>query len=110
MRGLCFCLCLGVLWAEWVMFSDNADTYLYNNQTGEVYIRYKQGGLNYKDFFVRMPNGVIPQGGQAPTLPQGTIQKPSLQGSLGGDDDIKAARKMVEDAAKQMGNMLYEGQ
>ncbi|MDE6979396.1 MAG: hypothetical protein K2O85_07510 [Helicobacter sp.] len=107
MRWCYFCLCLGVLWAEWVMFSDSTDTYLYNNQTGEVYIRHKQGGLNYKDFFVRMPNGVIPENIQAPSLPQSSI-KP-LTGTSN-DKDLNAAKRMVEEATKQMGNMLYQGQ
>lgn len=108
MRWCYFCLCVGTLWAEWVMFSDSADTYLYNNQTGEVYIRYKQGGLNYKDFFVRMPNGVIPENIQAPSLPQSSI-KP-LSGTTNNDKDLNAAKRMVEEATKQMGNMLYQGQ
>ena len=108
MRWACFCLCLGALWAEWVMFNDSTDTYLYNNQTGEVYIRYKQGGLNYKDFFVRMPNGVIPDNIQAPSLPQSSI-KPLL-GTTSNDKDLNAAKRMVEEATKQMGNMLYQGQ
>lgn len=44
--------------SPWVMFSDSQDTYLYNQKTGEVYIRYRQGGKNYEDRFVKMPQGL----------------------------------------------------
>lgn len=43
------------------MFADSNDTYLYNTQTGEVYIRYKKKGKNYQDVFVKMPKGMTPQ-------------------------------------------------
>ncbi len=46
--------------AAWVMFSDGNDTYIYNNVNGDIYIRYKKGGNNYEDIFVKMPSGVIP--------------------------------------------------
>lgn len=41
----------------WVMFSDMDDTYLYDQASGQVYIRKKNGGENYEDTFVKM--GVI---------------------------------------------------
>lgn len=41
----------------WVMFSDMDDTYLYDQASGQVYIRVKKGGKNYEDSFVKM--GVI---------------------------------------------------
>lgn len=94
------------------MFADNSDTYLYNNQTGEVYIRYKQGGLNYKDVFVRMPNGVIPDGAGMPSLPKSSIPKPNTQqNSIAptSTNDMTNAKKMLEEATRQMGNLLYEG-
>lgn len=47
--------------AQWVMFADPKDTYLYNTQTGEVYIRYKKKGKNYQDVFVKMPRGMSSQ-------------------------------------------------
>lgn len=43
------------------MFRDNEDTYIYNNKTGDIYVRYRKGGNNYEDAFVKMPSGVIPQ-------------------------------------------------
>ena len=54
-------LFLGIVWGEWIMFADKRDTYLYNNQTGEVYIRYKKGDKNYEDVFVKMPHGISPE-------------------------------------------------
>ncbi|MCI6218047.1 MAG: hypothetical protein MR629_05930 [Helicobacter sp.] len=51
---------LSILNAEWIMFSDSKDTYIYNNQSGEIFIRYKMGEQNYKDVFVKMPRGMFP--------------------------------------------------
>ncbi|MBX7491059.1 hypothetical protein K4G58_08300 [Helicobacter sp. Faydin-H64] len=36
------------------MFSDMDDTYLYDQASGQVYIRIKKGGKNYEDTFVKM--------------------------------------------------------
>lgn len=48
-------LCYGILNAQpWVMFSDMDDTYLYDQASGQVYIRIKKGGKNYEDTFVKM--------------------------------------------------------
>lgn len=41
----------------WVMFNDLDDTYLYDQASGQVYIRVKKGGKNYEDTFVKM--GVV---------------------------------------------------
>ncbi|PAF49831.1 hypothetical protein BKH41_00575 [Helicobacter sp. 12S02232-10] len=49
------------LFAQWQMFSDKTDTYIYNTTTGEIYIRYKKNGKNYEDLFVKMPKGIIPE-------------------------------------------------
>ncbi|RDU57335.1 hypothetical protein CQA42_05175 [Helicobacter sp. MIT 99-5507] len=46
--------------AAWVMFYDGEDTYIYNNVSGDIYIRHKKGGKNYEDVFIKMPSGVIP--------------------------------------------------
>ncbi|MDD7567924.1 MAG: hypothetical protein PUJ79_05925 [Helicobacter sp.] len=51
---------VSILNAQWIMFSDSKDTYIYNNQSGEVFIRYKMGEQNYKDVFVKMPRGMLP--------------------------------------------------
>lgn len=42
------------------MFSDGDDTYIYNNVSGDIYIRYKNGGKNYEDNFIKMPSGIRP--------------------------------------------------
>ncbi|PAF52871.1 hypothetical protein BKH44_00210 [Helicobacter sp. 13S00477-4] len=49
------------LFAQWQMFSDKTDTYIYNTQTGEIYIRYKLNKKNYEDVFVKMPKGIVPK-------------------------------------------------
>lgn len=51
-------LLLTSLFAQWQMFADKQDTYLYNTQTGEVYVKHKRGGENYKDVFIKMPKGI----------------------------------------------------
>ncbi len=49
---IAFC---GVAKAQpWVMFNDMDDTYLYDQASGQVYIRIKKGGKNYEDTFVKM--------------------------------------------------------
>lgn len=53
-------LCVNIAPAAWEMFSDGKDTYLYNTQSGDVYIRYNRGGKNYEDIFVKMPAGTLP--------------------------------------------------
>lgn len=53
-------LCAGLGLAEWMMFSDGVDTYIYNNQSGEIFIRHHMGKQNYEDIFVKMPRGVLP--------------------------------------------------
>lgn len=58
---VCICLVFYALFAKWSMFSDGKDTYIYNDTTGDIYIRYKKGGKNYEDIFIKMPSGVIPK-------------------------------------------------
>ncbi|CBG40155.1 hypothetical protein [Helicobacter mustelae] len=53
-----FFLAFGALFANWQMFADGTETYLYNTNTGEVYVKVKKGGKNYEDVFVKMPMGV----------------------------------------------------
>lgn len=60
MKILLILLCsIYQLSAAWVMFNDGEDTYIYNNANGDIYIRYKKGGKNYEDSFIKMPAGVI---------------------------------------------------
>lgn len=52
-------LCMAALYGNpWVMFSDGRDTYIYNQKSGEVYVRFHKGGANYEDVFIKMPQGV----------------------------------------------------
>lgn len=70
------CLLASTLLASWQMFSDGSDTYLYNTQSGDVYIRYKRGGKNFEDMFVKMPAGVVPN------APSAKSRKDSLDSAL----------------------------
>ena len=47
------------LFSSWVMFSDGVDTYIYNNVSGDIYIRHRKDGKNYEDTFIKMPSGVV---------------------------------------------------
>ncbi len=78
--------------AQWMMFSDGTDTYLYNTQNGDVYVRYKKGGKNYEDMFVKMPAGVL----QTRNL-QTQNTKNSLDSSLQStNQNLEAIRKSQE--------------
>lgn len=44
--------------ADWQMFADKNNTYLYNTLTGEVYVKHPMNGENYEDVFVKMPKGI----------------------------------------------------
>ena len=70
--------------ADWQMFSDGVDTYLFNTQNGDVYVRFRKGGKNYEDVFVKMPAGVRPQSKstkqpnpQPKSTPQNSAQNPN---------------------------------
>ena len=66
--------------ADWQMFSDGVDTYLFNTQNGDVYVRFRKGGKNYEDVFVKMPAGVRPQSKstkQPNPQPKSTPQNPN---------------------------------
>lgn len=54
-----FLLIFNIANAAWVMFNDGKDTYIYNNVSGDIYVRYNKGGKNYEDVFVKMPSGVV---------------------------------------------------
>lgn len=60
LQALLLGLCVNSAFGAWEMFSDGKDTYLYNTQSGDVYIRYNRGGKNYEDIFVKMPAGTLP--------------------------------------------------
>lgn len=58
---LSFLILCSFCFSQWIMFADVKDTYLYNTQTGDVYIRYQKKGKNYQDVFVKMPKGMMPE-------------------------------------------------
>ncbi len=57
----------------WVMFNDMDDTYLYDQASGQVYVRAKKGGKNYEDTFVKM--GIVDSDNKKLSSPQ----KPQTQ-------------------------------
>lgn len=65
----------------WVMFSDSTDTYIYNQITGEIYVRFRKGGRNYEDLFVKMPQGVNPE---TKSAAGSTSSKAELSGAFQG--------------------------
>lgn len=74
--------------ADWQMFSDGVDTYLFNTQNGDVYVRFRKGGKNYEDVFVKMPAGVLPQSKstkqpspqpKSPSTPPNQAQNPNSE-------------------------------
>lgn len=83
------------------MFADSKDTYLYNTQTGEVYIRYQKKGKNYQDVFVKMPKGMTPQEIENPSEPQnnaGKTKNDSLRDSK--MQSLKKSQEMMNEALK----------
>lgn len=71
LQALLLGLCINSVFGAWEMFSDGKDTYLYNTQSGDVYIRHNRGGKNYEDIFVKMPAGALPSQ-ISPTQPLST--------------------------------------
>lgn len=98
-------LCMGLGFAEWVMFSDGIDTYIYNNQSGEIFVRHHLGKQNYEDVFVKMPRGAFPnelkpaqspqnasgQTGQAPAPTDENLEQRKL-------DALKKSQEVLNNA------------
>lgn len=88
------CLSVSPMFADWVMFADKSDTYIYNDQTGEIYIRYKKGGKNYQDVFVKMSHGLQPQELQ-------NLSKPSKKNTANQDmrlESLKKSKELLDEA------------
>lgn len=92
--------CCGISNAQpWVMFSDMDDTYLYDQASGQVYIRIKRGGKNYEDTFVKM--GVQDSIHSKPTSKaQKTTQK----------DSKTTESKQENDAQKEQQELIKKAQ
>ncbi|MDA3967212.1 MULTISPECIES: hypothetical protein [Helicobacter] len=89
--SLLFCLSFSLYAQPWVMFSDMDDTYLYDQASGQVYIRKKNGGKNYEDTFVKM--GVIDNAKKD--------SKPNTQTTKTTQDSADKAKKEQEDLIKK---------
>lgn len=87
------------LLAQWVMFADSKDTYIYNTQTGEIYIRYKKNKKNYEDVFVKMPIGQNPNHLNQP------LKHPHSQG----EDSLYETKMQSLKKSQQMINQALEG-
>lgn len=94
------------LQAEWEMFTDGVDTYIYSQSTGEVYIRVNRGKNKYEDVFVKMPRGVLPSemnkiqkndNRLQPAQPSGASSSQSTQ-----QDDVQKYKMKALEATKQM--------
>lgn len=77
------------------MFSDKKDTYIYNNQTGEIYIRHSKGGKNYEDVFVKMPHGISLQDIKNPKKASQNNQEDDLK-----MQSLKKTQELMSDALK----------
>lgn len=86
-------LCGANLGAQpWVMFNDMDDTYLYDQASGQVYIRVKKGGKNYEDTFVKM--GVV----DSINAKQKTAQKPKNTAQKESKNDDDEQQKLLRQA------------
>lgn len=95
---LSFC---SLCFAQWIMFADSKDTYLYNTQTGEVYIRYKKKGKNYQDVFVKMPKGMMAEEIEGDLRierkPEKTVDDLLLDSKM---QSLKKSQEMMNEALK----------
>lgn len=93
------CIAANLFAGEWVMFSDCKDTYIYSQNSGEIYIRHHLGKKNYEDIFVKMPRGMLPneinknQAATAPTTPMAPT-KPNTNALK--DFQLEALKKSQE--------------
>ncbi|MGP1449860.1 MAG: hypothetical protein ACTTJS_01875 [Wolinella sp.] len=78
----------------WVMFSDGRDTYIYNQKSGDIYVRFRKGGKNYEDVFVKMPQGQDPSA---------ELSFPVLPSPNGSESD---QAKLIQ-RAQELKNSLY---
>ena len=77
----------------WQMFSDVDDTYIYNQKTGEIYVRHKKGGKNYDDVFIKMSAGKTPDKVSEEVVAP-NVESPSKESSE--SDRKKAIEKAME--------------
>ncbi|KPH55927.1 hypothetical protein HPU229334_05175 [Helicobacter pullorum] len=109
MRIFCILLMAGSLYAQpWVMFNDMDDTYLYDQASGQVYIRVKKGGKNYEDTFVKM--GVIDNlqnNSSKASLSAESIQDKNTKEA---SEDQRELLKKAQELQRSIQNGIFEGE
>ena len=99
----------GSLYAQtWVMFNDMDDTYLYDQASGQVYIRVKKGGKNYEDTFVKM--GVIDN--LQNNSPKASLSAESIQdkNAKEASEDQRELLKKAQELQRSIQNGIFEGE
>ena len=113
-RFVQFCLvvfvCVGIVNAQpWVMFNDMDDTYLYDQASGQVYIRVKKGGKNYEDTFVKMgiQDSIKAQKSSKPQQPQ---PKPQAEKSTTNDEEQKKLLQQAQELQRSIQGAIFTGE
>lgn len=113
-RFVQFCLvmfvCVGIVNAQpWVMFNDMDDTYLYDQASGQVYIRVKKGGKNYEDTFVKMgiQDSIKAQKSSKPQQPQ---PKPQVEKSTTTDEEQKKLLQQAQELQRSIQGAIFTGE
>lgn len=93
----------------WVMFSDLDDTYLYDQASGQVYIRIKKGGKNYEDTFVKMgiQDSIKAQKSSKPQQPQ---PKPQVEKSTTTDEEQKKLLQQAQELQRSIQGAIFTGE
>ena len=93
----------------WVMFNDLDDTYLYDQASGQVYIRVKKGGKNYEDTFVKM--GVQDSiKAQKSSKPQQSQPKPQVEKSTTTDEEQKKLLQQAQELQRSIQGAIFTGE
>ena len=101
-------ICVGVVNAQpWVMFNDMDDTYLYDQASGQVYIRVKKGGKTYEDTFVKMgiQDSIKAQKSQKPQ-PQQTKNEESATN----DEEQKKLLRQAQELQRSIQGAIFTGE
>ena len=109
MRIFCILLMAVSLYAQpWVMFNYMDDTYLYDQASGQVYIRVKKGGKNYEDTFVKM--GVIDN--LQNNSPKASLSAESIQdkNAKEASEDQRELLKKAQELQRSIQNGIFEGE
>ena len=93
----------------WVMFNDMDDTYLYDQASGQVYIRVKKGGKNYEDTFVKMgvQDSIKAQKSSKPQQPQ---PKPQAEKSTTNDEEQKKLLQQAQELQRSIQGAIFTGE